>query len=576
MTNANGTGGTPQWLALSTAGLPTARNNHSAVYDAAGDRMIIFGGCMFGCTPTLNDVWVLTNASGVGGPSVWTQLSIPGTLPAGRNSHRAGYDPATNRMILFSGQNGAGTLGANLFLDVWVLTNANGTGGTPQWTQLAPTGGPPPGEYISGVVYDAAANRLTVFGGIDQSAVARNAVWVLSNANGTGGTPVWTNLIPEGAAGSPSPRATGWAVNDTATNRMMIYSGNTATNDTWVLTNANGLGGPAAWAQVFTTGGPPPNGQTGAFDPATGRVNLYAANNANNANQVWLLTDLAPTPTPTPTPMPTPTPCECVGEQGPQGPPGPEGPQGPAGPQGTAGTQGPAGPQGATGATGSQGPAGPQGDTGATGAQGPAGSQGPAGPQGATGPQGAAGPQGSQGETGATGASGPQGPAGSAGPQGPQGETGAQGTQGATGPQGTQGETGAQGPVGPTGPQGPQGTQGTQGTQGAQGMQGTQGPAGPQGPPGLSGMQYITGSPLLLLKQTTGTATAACPAGLNIISGGFTTTVPAGSSASPFAMRIFSSVFSGVNAWSVTGTNDSNPNSATLLLTAFAVCALVQ
>src|SRR5215211_342087 len=63
MTNANGTGGTPQWLALSTAGLPTARNNHSAVYDAAGDRMIIFGGCMFGCTPTLNDVWVLTNAS---------------------------------------------------------------------------------------------------------------------------------------------------------------------------------------------------------------------------------------------------------------------------------------------------------------------------------------------------------------------------------------------------------------------------------------------------------------------------------------------------------------------------------
>ena len=105
---------------------------------------------------------------------------------------------------------------------------------------------------------------------------------------------------------------------------------------------------------------------------------------------------------------------------------------------------------------------------------------------------------------------------------------------------------------------------------------GPAGPQGSQGPSGMSGLQYITGNPLLLLKQTTGTATASCPAGLNVISGGFTTTVPAGSSASPFAMQVFSSVFGGVNAWSVTGANNSNSNSATLLLTAFAVCALVQ
>ena len=92
----------------------------------------------------------------------------------------------------------------------------------------------------------------------------------------------------------------------------------------------------------------------------------------------------------------------------------------------------------------------------------------------------------------------------------------------------------------------------------------------------MSGLQYITGSPLLLLKQTTGTATATCPAGLNVISGGYTTTVPPGSSATPSVMQVFSSVFSGVNAWSVTGTNNANSNSATLLLTAYAVCALVQ
>jgi hypothetical protein len=92
----------------------------------------------------------------------------------------------------------------------------------------------------------------------------------------------------------------------------------------------------------------------------------------------------------------------------------------------------------------------------------------------------------------------------------------------------------------------------------------------------MSGLQYITGSPFLLLKQATGISTATCPVGLNVISGGFTTTIPVGSSAETSAMQVISSVFNGSNAWSVTGTNTANSNSATLLLTAFAVCAFVQ
>ena len=41
---------------------------------------------------------------------------------------------------------------------------------------------------------DVANNRMTVFGGAAQgSGIATNAVWVLSNANGLGGTPAWTN-----------------------------------------------------------------------------------------------------------------------------------------------------------------------------------------------------------------------------------------------------------------------------------------------------------------------------------------------------------------------------------------------
>ena len=92
----------------------------------------------------------------------------------------------------------------------------------------------------------------------------------------------------------------------------------------------------------------------------------------------------------------------------------------------------------------------------------------------------------------------------------------------------------------------------------------------------MSGVQYITGSPVTLGKNVTGTATATCPAGLQVISGGFTTTIPAGSVHSPGDMQVFSSVFSGMTGWSVTATNNNSSNSGSLTLTAYAVCAVVQ
>jgi hypothetical protein len=211
--------------------------------------------------------------------------------------------------------------------------------------------------------------------------------------------------------------------------------------------------------------------------------------------------------------------------------PGPQGPPGPAGPQG------PQGPKGDTGATGPQGPQGPKGDTGAVGAT---------GPQGATGATGAAGPQGLKGDTGDTGATGPKGD---------MGATGSQGSPGSQGLQGTAGATGLAGPQGATGPPGPQ---------------------GPQGVPGMSGLQYITGSPLTLLRQATGTAIATCPAGLRVISGGYATTVPTDSQANPFDIQIFSSIFSGMTGWTVSAKNSAHPDNASLVLTAYAICSVVQ
>jgi galactose oxidase-like protein len=264
LTNANGLGGAGTWSNLipnGAPGSPPVRFNQSAVYDSANNRMIIFGGCEGGCLPVVNDVWVLSNANGVGGSPTWTQLSPTGVPPAARQSHQAIYDPSTNSMILWAGQNGGGSE-CGTFSDVWVLSHANGLGGTPNWTQLSPPGGPPAGQYNSSAVYDSANNILIVFGGfgfVGATCQQTNAVWALSNANGTGGTPVWSNLVAQGAAGSPANRFQHVAIYESSSNTMTIFGGDGTTGflgDTWLLSHANGIGGTPAWRKLLNSGAP--------------------------------------------------------------------------------------------------------------------------------------------------------------------------------------------------------------------------------------------------------------------------------------------------------------------------------
>jgi hypothetical protein len=138
---------------------------------------------------------------------------------------------------------------------------------------------------------------MTVFGGDAQgTGVATNATWVLSNANGLGGAPVWSNIVSEGASGSPLARAFHTAIYDAATNRMTIFGGSTGTdvNDTWVLANANGIGGPATWTQLTPAGVTPVarDCQTAVYDGTTNRMIIFGGEaGVNFFNDVWLLTN---------------------------------------------------------------------------------------------------------------------------------------------------------------------------------------------------------------------------------------------------------------------------------------------
>ncbi len=245
-----------RWVQLFPAGTPPAvRYGHVAVYDGVSNRMIVFGGGTSSAT-CLNDAWVLDDANSSGGSPTWLPLEPTGTFPAGRLNFNGAYDPTSNSLIIFGGSNCA----SGYLSDVWVLSGANGENGTPTWTQLSPVGIGPSARENSSAIYDSVNNVLTVFGG-DAGGSGLSDVWTLSHANGQGGTPTWTQLLPTGTA--PSARTGQSAVYDSANNRMIVFGGNSTLtgirplNDTWILSYANGIGGTPAWTSLKVTGSAP-------------------------------------------------------------------------------------------------------------------------------------------------------------------------------------------------------------------------------------------------------------------------------------------------------------------------------
>lgn len=68
--------------------------------------------------------------AGQAGAQTWTQLSPAGGPPIDRGTS-AVLDTATNRMVIFGGQSGDAAFVPTMLNDLWVLTSADGLGGTP-------------------------------------------------------------------------------------------------------------------------------------------------------------------------------------------------------------------------------------------------------------------------------------------------------------------------------------------------------------------------------------------------------------------------------------------------------------
>ncbi len=262
------------WVSVSVSGkTPSDRFGQTAVYSSASNRMIVFGGGTGFPAPCVNELWVLKNPNEVGTPS-WSQLAPTGTLPPAREGHTAIYDSKTDTMVVFGGTDGNG----NYFNDVWILTNADGASATPAWKLALPSGSVPSARSQSAAIYDATNNIMTIVAGGTAKKTYANDVWTLSHANGNGGTPVWTQLAPTGPA--PAARSGHSAIYDSKNNRMVIYGGIISTdaikNDAWILTSANGNGGTPAWSQLSpTAAGPYRRSHAAIYDSVSNEMVIF-------------------------------------------------------------------------------------------------------------------------------------------------------------------------------------------------------------------------------------------------------------------------------------------------------------
>lgn len=152
------------WAQLPTTGTgPSARANATAVYDAEGDRVIVFGG-----NSSTNGLSFKPEADAFAldlKTNAWSPVGANGTKPRGRLFHSMAIDATTRTAYVFSGGDENAFLGP-FFKDVFALDLATDT-----WREVAATGDTPLGRINGAATFDSAQKRLLVFGGHDDGQV---------------------------------------------------------------------------------------------------------------------------------------------------------------------------------------------------------------------------------------------------------------------------------------------------------------------------------------------------------------------------------------------------------------------
>jgi hypothetical protein len=189
-TNATWTlslGANPTWTVLTPAGgAPPTRDDHAAIYDPVGDRMIVFGGHsnVNGVNTPRNDAWQLTFAGGI---PTWNPLATSGAAPSPRQSMAWVFDPAHRRLVVEGGASVVNVLAGSYALDI----------DTGAWQAIADV--PPSPRRSPAFGFDPGAGRMIVAGGgITNTPFAVGDAWELPLGTVPG---PWSEIPAIGAPG---------------------------------------------------------------------------------------------------------------------------------------------------------------------------------------------------------------------------------------------------------------------------------------------------------------------------------------------------------------------------------------
>jgi len=166
--------GPPAWQQLAPGAGPVPRYAHAATYDPVHDAMVVYGGGDTG--GARSDVWQLSLA----GSPEWTQLHpvIPGLALL---SSAADFDAASNRMVIFGGY--SITNGNPTYTSTTQALSLDAD--PPVWVAMQPGGTVPPPRAGASAVIDPSLRRLLVAGGQNGTGILLSSAYALDLSHGS-------------------------------------------------------------------------------------------------------------------------------------------------------------------------------------------------------------------------------------------------------------------------------------------------------------------------------------------------------------------------------------------------------
>lgn len=225
------------WTQRNPAQSPTPRTNTSMAYDSARQRIVLFGGLR---ASTTRDTWEWDGTT-------WTRRLAPG--PSSSYRHRLVYDAARARVVMFINSAPGSPAGETWEWDgnAWLL----------RATATAPSN-----RTYPAMAFDRARQVVVLFGGTDgSSGVGTDDTWEWDGA-------AWAE---RSTRVGPEPRRGPRLAYDSARDRVVMFGGanNSALADMWTWEGGQ-------WAELPITSAPPPRlGHSMVYDPQRDRVVLF-------------------------------------------------------------------------------------------------------------------------------------------------------------------------------------------------------------------------------------------------------------------------------------------------------------